>query len=118
MDEASKYECKDHEITFPNAEALRKHKSECADLLKQKNVCTYVDVDGECCAKSFDFTALLILHMFLYHGRYACECCYGNFPTCKELAEHEHDPKLNVRTRKWIKKNFFNPSVSNNYIKK
>lgn len=101
MSEVREYECKDHDIKFSNLEALRKHKRDhCAEMLKQKNVCTYMDMDGDCCQKSFEYTALLIIHMLMYHGRYACESCYETFTNSRELAEHEHDEGINVRLRK------------------
>lgn len=95
------YECKDHEIKFLSEKALLEHKkNHCAEMLKQKNMCTFLDVDGKCCQKSFEYTALLIIHFLIYHGRYACESCYSHFSTAEELTEHVHDERINVRLSK------------------
>lgn len=100
--EEIKYRCQDHEIDFKTPEALLNHlKNECAEMLKKKNVCTYLDEGGKCCGESFRIGSLLILHYARIHELNACDSCYSTFVTSKELAEHQHDERVNVRLSKY-----------------
>lgn len=99
--EEEKYMCHDHEIVFGTEEALLYHiRNDCANMLKKKNVCTHVDENGKCCGQSFRIGSMLILHYARIHELNACDICYATFITTKELAEHQHDERVNVRLSK------------------
>lgn len=100
-DDEVQYKCLDHEIEFPTEDALLYHlKNDCAKMLKQKNVCTFLDENGKCCGVSFRYGSLLTLHYARIHELNACDSCYSAFVTSKELAEHVHDDRVNVRLSK------------------
>lgn len=93
--------CWHHEIQYDNAEDYRVHKDrECTMLLEQKNVCTYVKENKECCGKSFTHISSLILHYRSIHKQYACVGCYNVFNHKKELEQHSHPEGSDLRQSK------------------
>lgn len=102
------FKCVDHEIYFSNGEKLAYHiENECDMMLNLKNVCTYQDEEEKCCMQDFKIGASLILHYYRFHELNACDMCYETFLTSKELEEHEHEARINVRKSEYYSDFFF-----------
>lgn len=90
--------CWDHEITFKNGKHLENHyDNECQQMLTEKNVCTFLLPNGECCRKSFRMTSTLMSHYQSEHSLFACTQCYQTFNNSNDLEAHRHVEGRNLR---------------------
>lgn len=104
MDDEVKHFCKDHQINFPTNELLEYHlDTHCSEMLKEKNICTFLKEKGTCCRRVFRQTSALLYHYLNVHKVYACYHCYQLFTTISELDDHDHLPDISVRESKRTK---------------
>lgn len=99
MSYETEHTCWKHSLVFKGEAEYNKHKDDCDNLL-QKNMCIYVEKNGEHCKKTFKETGSLIIHYFVEHKEYACTRCYSTFITEKELEGHHHTENINLRLSK------------------
>lgn len=93
--------CLIHDLKFPSRSLFRRHqKKECNEMLKYRNICTFIKTNGHCCKRHFSTTTGLILHYRDVHQLYACSICYQANNTLDELEKHSHDDNANLRLRK------------------
>lgn len=93
--------CYHHNVVFPNSESYDLHVESCNRIQSIKNICTFLNSEGQMCGEFFTHTVLLYEHVKLAHEMIICTHCDGVFITMDELSNHVHSNELNIHEGKF-----------------